>query len=1098
VLRYTVSEGTWMSLDIAPDGQTIIFDLLGDLYSLPISGGRATRLTSGMAFNRQPRYSPDGRHIVFVSDRSGSSNVWIARADASHPRRLSDLRGYVSSAVTSPVWSPDGGSILVSQMLGATRIGGVAFGQDSRWFLAAYDVATGRMAWISDTLVGRSRSVLGATPDPSGGSAYAAVDAARNEQSWLYAPYWRVMRIGMRTGRIDAEMGARVGRIGIRPALSRNGRYMTYASSSGSGTGLRLRDLRTGVERWLVREALDDPPLDAQGDSRDLLPGYAFAPDSRSVVIAYGGKIHRIDVATGRTRVIPFVADIARDLGPLASYQFDLPDTALRTRSAMHPVISPDGSRAAFSALDRIWVMDLPSQGETTATPVRLTEDSVGEFYPSWSPDGDWIAYSTWDDREGGAVRAAHVPRSNGDVSGPSRRISSDTGMYFQTAVSPDGSRVVAVRASLPPDRVLSMEVVDTAGLELDWFSSRDGTRHTITRLVEERHPPFGARYPVDQVYFTADSTRVYVGLTSWKFDGSDRRSALEISGFQAGSALIERDESATGVLSPDRRRVLVSRRYTLFEALLSATPERGAIALNLTAGQHTILQDSTPQVARWGTALEPWMSWARTADRALFGQGGTLFLGELTSPGHLAFRAIEIPLKIARDVPHGTIVLRGGNAVTMRGREVIKRADVVITDGRIAGVGRAGGVPIPRDACVVPIAGMTILPGYVDVHDHVRLPTGLHPQQCWQCLERLAYGVTSARDPQPVGLAPDVFAYRELERSGVLLAPRIFSTGIAYFGTDPPIATLDDARDAIRPNADYFGSETFKVYRDPATGRRAWQLLVMAAAERHLNLTAHVGSVELAMKVVTDGFSGLEHAPQNRLYSDVVTLIARSGTTHTQTYGVAGAFGGWHFLIERLGDPWQNTRWRRFAGPAARALTCDVCMSDPWFGPPEVRDLIGIVSGAKHLVDAGGRVAIGSHGDIPGLGMHYEMWLHALGGMASHDILRSATIVGATAIGHAKDLGSIEVGKLADLQVLNRSPLKNIRFSTSIRFVMKGGRLYDADDLTELWPVHKPVPPTYLWEASTGAASLRCAPRDTRMGRVEDSTRSFRRAQVR
>ncbi len=110
--RFTTSEGTWISLDVSPDGQSIVFDMLGDLYTIPIAGGTATRLTDGIAHDMGPRFSPDGREIVFVSDRSGDDNVWLIATDGSDVRPLS--KG-VGSAYMSPEWTPDGDYIVVSR-----------------------------------------------------------------------------------------------------------------------------------------------------------------------------------------------------------------------------------------------------------------------------------------------------------------------------------------------------------------------------------------------------------------------------------------------------------------------------------------------------------------------------------------------------------------------------------------------------------------------------------------------------------------------------------------------------------------------------------------------------------------------------------------------------------------------------------------------------------------------------------------------------------------------------------------------------------------------------------------------------------------------
>jgi Tol biopolymer transport system component/imidazolonepropionase-like amidohydrolase len=1091
-----------MSVDVSPDGRTIVFDLLGDLYTVPISGGNAARITTGMALNRQPRYSPDGRHLAFVSDRGGSENVWIADRNGHQARQLSKLQGYDGpGAVTSPEWSPDGQTIVVSQRLGAARAGGATLARNQRWLLAAYELRTGRMRWISDTVPDRARATLGPAFGPHREVVYTAVDVFR-EVPWVGLANWRIAEVDVSTGRIQPLMGDDVGRIGVRPVASPDGHYLVYASSSGSRMGLRLRDLRTGRERWLVQEVFDNPPPPYVIDSRDLIPGYSFTPQSAALIVAYQGKIHRIDLMTGRASVIPFAADVERRLGPLAVHQFRLPDTAVRTRNVMQPALSPDGGSVAFSALDRIWLMELPRDGRAARPPRRLTADSVGEFYPSWSPDGQWIAYSTWQDGEGGAVRRARA-RLPGDASPPpSERLTTDTALFFHTAVAPNGRRVFAVRVALPPDRLLtdSEVLVGAPSLRpvLGWVMAGGGPFKAIASLAALESN--GSRYPVDPVYFTADSGRVHVGLTSCRLDGTDRQTGPTFTDPERRGDVADGPADIAGVFSPDRQRVLAVHKYTLFELLLPkrrySSGGRAADTLDFGQAQATPITGAPGVTHPWGTALEAWISWSRDGHRVLFSQGGTLFLGDVQPDRWTTFTPINVPLTAPVDVPRGTLVLHGARLITMRQGEVIEHGDLVIRDNRIMAIGAVGHVPIPRDARVLDLTGMTVLPGYVDLHDHMALPKGIHAGQCWQCLAALAYGVTTARDPQP-GLAVDVFTYRERERSGDLLGPRVFSTGIPYFGTDRPLRTLDDARDAVRANAENFRSETFKVYYDQATDRRTRQLLAIATAEQRLNATAHTNGMALVLANVIDGLSGIEHGPNIEIYEDLATLIARSGTTYTQTYGVRPA-GAFDYMFRRYNRSGESAKLFRFMPSSIRVTThgwLTQITSETLYGPPELDALRPLLAGAARIVAKGGRVGIGAHGEIPGLGYHYEMWLHALGGSSNHDILRSATIVGADALGHAADLGSLQRGKLADLQVLARNPLADIHNTMSVRCVMKNGRLYRTEDLAEIWPRKKRLAAIYRQpplSAHVAARVGRAAVADTAEGSV--MCQSFRR----
>jgi imidazolonepropionase-like amidohydrolase len=291
-----------------------------------------------------------------------------------------------------------------------------------------------------------------------------------------------------------------------------------------------------------------------------------------------------------------------------------------------------------------------------------------------------------------------------------------------------------------------------------------------------------------------------------------------------------------------------------------------------------------------------------------------------------------------------------------------------------------------------------------------------------------------------------------------------------------------------VRPNAEYFKSETFKVYHDHTTDRRARQLLSLAAAEEGLNATTHTNGLELALASVIDGFSGIEHAPDIPIYDDVATLIARSGTTYTQTYGTSVP-GSSTYLRRRTGWPWDEAQMRRFVPPSLQRTVCRTCTGKDlaMFSAVEFDNLLPLLRGAARIAARGGRIGMGAENDVPTLDIHYEMWLHALGGMPNHDVLRSATIVGAEAIGHAKDLGSLESGKLADLQILNANPLTDIHNTTAIRYVMKNGRLYEAEDLTEIWPRRTPLGAPYVWHTASPRDSSTAQRAGSRQGRPKD-----------
>jgi len=374
--------------------------------------------------------------------------------------------------------------------------------------------------------------------------------------------------------------------------------------------------------------------------------------------------------------------------------------------------------------------------------------------------------------------------------------------------------------------------------------------------------------------------------------------------------------------------------------------------------------------------------------------------------------------------------------------------------------------VTIPKGAKVIDVGGKTILPGFVDIHAHNWFGWGVHRDQVTQLLAGLAYGVTTQRDPQTS--STDILTYSDLMETGALIGPRLFSTGPGIFSQDN-IKSLDEARDVVRRYADHYNTQTIKQYL--AGDRKVRQWVIMAAKELGLTTTTEGGSnLTMNLTLMQDGYPGLEHAmPIFPLFKDVAELEAQSGITYTPTlvvgYGGPTGLNYWltHYNID------EDKKLRRFT-PHEEL--------DAWKTTPFFRDDQYIYKGHAEqltkMVNAGGRVGLGSHGELQGLGVHWELWMMASGGMKTHDALRAATYFGADAIGLAKDLGTLEVGKLADLQVLDRNPLEDIRNSNSIRYVMKNGRLYDGNTLNEIWPRQKLIARLWWWNEPVQAGQAR------------------------
>jgi Tol biopolymer transport system component len=1063
-IGFAVDEGTWMSVDVSPDGETIVFDHLGDLFTIPVAGGEASRLTRGLAWDYQPRWSPDGSKILFTSDRAGGNNLWTMNADGSDLEALTDTG---EKDTNSGAWSPDGDWIASKRRLTDSS----SIGTTELWLFHRLG-GDGIQVTKKDEIPEVGAPVF----HPDGRFIY--FESRPRRFSYDQNPYRGIYQI-RKFDRVTGDVSQVTGRFGGagRPTISPDGRTLTFISRDRLDYVLVARDLDTGAERIVFRGLNHD--LQESFAWAGTYPGMDFTPDGRSIVLWASGKILSVDLETGEEAEIPFSVDVDLVAQPAVRPTPDVTSEEFQLKILRWMHSSSRDQSIVFSALGRVYGAE--SDGSNPRVLVD-DEDSTFEFSPRFSPDGRRLAWVTWNDREKG-----HVFTGNANGGG-GRQVSRRPGQWVNPQWSADGEEIVVIRGSgatlrggdLGDEMYHELWILDADGKDEPHFVKTIGSRGAASRMPAPFFSGNGER-----IFFMRSAASNHAELVSVRRDGTDETVHVKV----------KYGEEFT--VSPNGKWVAYKK---LHDAYLAPMPVPGTGVLDLGDS------DGAVKVYALTDDMADWVSWENDTTLT-WSQANELYRTSVEDvialntpeededsegedegkdegkdedeeeeeeqadePSPFDPEKVTVTVTVPRDRPEGALVLDGGRLITMAGEnqdEVIENGRIVIDGDRIAAIGGAEDVVIPEGARVVDASGMTIMPGLVDAHAHMGYSAmDILPQRDWQYFANLAYGVTATMDPS--ASTHLVFAQSEMVEAGVMKGPRVYSTGFILYGADipgrAPTKTYEDAYRHVKRMKQY-GAFAIKSYMQPKRIQRQWYVKACRELDM-LNFPEGGGNFEGNMGMILDGHTGIEHTtPVAPLYEDVLQMWSATKVGYTPTFLVAyGGISGEHWFYQNSTPLFEDEKVQRFTPKAvveSRSRRLGVAGFEGDFFHMTVAE------SASELLRRGVYVNLGHHGQRQGLGCHWDMWALSHGGASNMDVLKFGTINPARYIGLDAQIGSLEEGKLADIAVLSGNPLDDILQTNTVELVVKNGELFDANTMDQLWPIEAEREP-FMWQESS------------------------------
>lgn len=1015
LIDINVNEGTWMSLDVSPDGKSIAFDLLGDIYTMPITGGVATNVSSGMAWEMQPRFSPDGSRLAFISDRAGGDNIWTMNVDGSDKEQVTKESFRL---LNNPTWHPSGDFIAGRKHFTTSR----SLGVGEIWL---YSTKGGSGVKLVKKPSEAHQKELGEPMfSPDGNSVYYSQNVtsgpifeyAQNSHQTLF----QIKKYDMNTGEVSVAAGGPGG--AVRPTPSPDGKTLAFVKRVDGQTSLMLKDIKSGSETQAYKEL--DRDMQETWAVHGVYPNMDWSPDSQFLYFWSGGKIKRLMMATGEIKDIEFTVKDTREVRQAPRPETNISPDNFKTHMPRFVKISPDGKTVIFESLGKLYVKSVESGSEKRLTTLP---ENIKEMHPSFSRDGKSLVFVTWSDSELGAIHRMDIATRS------TIRVTTERGRYENPSLSPNGNHIVYEKKA--GGFLTAPEWSDNTGVY-----SHDRLTGKTTRISQSGSMPhFGVEN--DRIFLTKNEDDKNA-LISLNLMGHDKR--IHASSKMAQSYRV----------SFNGRYVAFRENYNLYSMPLLPGPQ------NVAAGMKSKSMPIT-KLSKNGATYPSWT----TQGKIYWSLGPTLFAADpkAKEQPETPKPITSLSRTVKKDVPDSVVAFTNAKIISMSDKKggIIESGTILIEGDRIKAIGQ--NISIPQSAEIVDLSGKTVVPGFVDAHAHGPQAVGdLIPEQNWKTIATLALGVTTIFDPS--SRAATIFPANELQRAGKLLAPRTFSTGEVIYGAKAPgfFANIQNAEDAQEhvSRLKGQGAHGVKNYNQPRREQR--QQVVEAARKENMIVVAEGGSLyHMDMALVQDGNTSLEHnLPQEFIYDDVVQMFQQTNVAYVPTLAVTyGGVRGEDYYYQES-DVSDHPILSKHVPPASLRARAKRRQMAP------IEDYADGQSGAtaKQLADAGVLVGIGAHGQREGLAAHWEMWSFARGGMSPIEALATATTMPAEHLGFSKDIGSLEKGKLADLVILSQDPTENIRNTDSIEHVMIGGRLYEAKTMNEVVTGNKKRLP-YWWE---------------------------------